>query len=129
MLSQRYVAAFAQSKYSLRALGFEILRTLLRRWTTSESPKLALRRSHWIAVSRCAIHILPCAVFLFHLPLNFKAMYLVPGSPCRRSNELYPVLFQIVAKLLEIPRVASLTTVVLHVLDMTLYGMEYHWAC
>lgn len=116
MLSPRYVAAFAQSKYFLRALGFEIINTLFRRWTADESPKPALRRSRWIALSRCAIHILPFSVFLFLLPLNFSAMYLGPGFSARWSNGLYLVLFQIGAKLLEIVCVASLTTVVLHVL-------------
>ena len=116
MLSPRYVAAFAQSKYFLRAVGFEILNTLSRRWTASESPKPALRRSRWIALSRCAIHILPCSVFLFLLPLNYDAMYLGPGFSDRQSNGFYLVLFQIGAKLLEIVCVASLTTVVLHVL-------------
>ena len=116
MPSHRLVAAFGQSKYFLRAIGFEILNTLLRRWTASESPKPALRRSYWIALSRCAIHILPCSVFLFLLPLNFKAMYLGPGFSYSRSNGFYLVFFQIGAKLLEIVCVASLTTVVLHVL-------------
>ena len=116
MLSPHYVGAFAQSKYFLRALGFEIINTLFRRWTADESSKPALRRSRWIALSRCAIHILPFSVFLFLLPLNFSAMYLGPGFSARWSNGLYLVLFQIGAKLLEIVCVASLTTVVLHVL-------------
>lgn len=116
MLSQRFLIPFAQTKYFLRALGFEILNTLFRRWTASESPKPVLRRSHWIALSRCTIHILPCLVFLFLIPLNFNAMYLGPGFSYRQSNGFYLVLFQIAAKLLEIICVASLTTVVLHVL-------------
>lgn len=116
MPSHRLIAAFGHSKYFLRALGFEIVNTLFRRWTATESPKPALRRSRWIALSRCAIHILPCSVFLFLLPLNYRAMYLGPGFSYTHSNGLFLVLFQIGAKLLEIVCVASLTTVVLHVL-------------
>ena len=43
-------------------------------------------------------------------------MYLGPGFSTRQSNKFFLVLFQIGAKLLEIVCVASLTTVVLHVL-------------
>lgn len=43
-------------------------------------------------------------------------MYLGPGFSYRNSDEIYLVLFQIAAKILEIVCVASLTTVVLHVL-------------
>lgn len=43
-------------------------------------------------------------------------MYLGPGFSYRQSNGLFLVLFQIAAKTLEIVCVASLTTVVLHVL-------------
>lgn len=116
MLCQRILTIFAQTRYFLRALGFEVFNTLFRRWTASESPKPVLRRSRWIALSRCAIHILPCAVFLFLIPLNFRTMYLGPGFSYRQSNGLFLVLFQIAAKILEILCVASLTTVVLQVL-------------
>ena len=116
MLFKQFLTPFIQTRYFLRAVGFELLNTLFRRWTASESPKPVLRRSRWIALSRCAIHILPCSVFLFLIPLNFRAMYLGPGFSYRQSNGLFLVLFQIAAKILEIVCVASLTTIVLHVL-------------
>lgn len=116
MLLQPLFTPFAQTRYFIRAIGFELLNTLCRRWTASEEPKPVLRRSRWIALSRCTIHILPCLVFLFLIPLNFSAMYLGPGFSYRESDEVYLVLFQIAAKILEIVCVASLTTVVLHVL-------------
>ena len=112
----RFLTPFAQSRYLLRAVGFELLNTLFRRWTASEPRKPVLRRSRWIALSRCAIHIFPCSVFLFLIPLNVNAMYLGPGFSYRQSNGLFLVLFQIAAKILEIVSVASMTTVVLHVL-------------
>ena len=116
MLSLRLRSAFTKLRYFLRALGFELVNTLARRWNATESPKPVLRRSPWIALSRCTIHIIPCTVFLFLLPLHFSAMYLGPGFSYRRSDGLYLVLFQVAAKTLEILCVASLTTVVLHVL-------------
>ena len=116
MRLQPFFTPFAQTRYFIRAIGFEVLNTLCRRWTASEEPKPVLRRSHWIALSRCAIHILPCLVFLFLIPLNYSAMYLGPGFSYRESDQIYLVLFQIAAKILEIVCVASLTTVVLHVL-------------
>ena len=116
MLSPRFLSPFTQARYFTRALGFELFNTLFRRWAANESPKPVLRRSRWIALSRCTIHILPCVIFLFLIPLNFSAMYLGPGFSYRESNGLFLVLFQIAAKMLEIVCVASLTTVVLHVL-------------
>ena len=112
MLFKSLLIPLAQTKYLVRAL----LNTLLRRWTATESPKPVLRCSRWIALSRCAIHILPCSVFLFLIPLNYQAMYLGPGFSYRQSNGLFLALFQIAAKVMEILCVASLTTVVLHVL-------------
>lgn len=116
MLSQRLLGLFAQMSYFLRAIGFELLNTLFRRWTAYELPKPVLRCSRWIALSRCSIHFLPCSVFLLLIPLSFSAMYLGPGFSYRQSNRLFLVSFQIAAKILEIVCVASLTTVVLHVL-------------
>lgn len=116
MLPRRYLARFAQVKYFLRALGFELLCTFLRPWRTAESPKPVLRRSRWIAFSRRAIHIIPCGIFLFLIYLNFSVIYLGPGFSYTRSDGLYLALFQVGAKILELVCVASLTTVVLHVL-------------
>ena len=112
----RFFQVYLQIKYLLRALGFEFFNTLFRRWGRPESRKAVLRCSRWIASSRCAIHLVPLLVFLFLLPLNFKAEYLGPGFSSRRSDGFYLVLFQIAAKLLEIICIASLTTVLLHVL-------------
>ena len=116
MLFRSLLIPLAQTKSLLRALVSELLNILFRRWTARESPKPVLRRSRWIAISRCAIHIFPCSVFLFLIPLNYQAMYLGPGFSYRQSNGLFLALFQVAAKVLEIVCVASLTTVVLHVL-------------
>lgn len=127
MLPKRYLASFAQAKYLLRALSFELLNTFLRPWTAAELPKPVLQRSRWIALSRCAIHILPCGVFFFLIYLNYNAIYLGPGFSYTRSNGLYLALFQVGAKMLELACVASLTTVVLHVLrhDLTRDGVPF----
>ena len=89
MLPKRYLAPFAQAKYLLRALGFELLNTFPRPWTAAELPKPVLRRSRWIALSRCAIHILPCTVFSFLIYFNYNAIYLGPGFSYTRSDALY----------------------------------------
>ena len=126
-LPQVVLHLLIQTRYILRALGFELVNTLLRQWTRAESRKPVLRRSRWIALSRCAIHLLPSMVFLFLVPLNFSCMYLGPGFSYHTSNGFYLVLFQIGAKLLEIVCVASLTTVVLHVLrhDLVRDGVPF----
>ena len=115
MLSLR-VRFLIQMKYILRTLGLEIINALCRRWSNAEPPKSVLRRSRWIVLSRCAVHVAPSVVFLFLIPLNFSAMYVGPGFSSRISTGFYLVLFQIGAKILEIVCVASLTTVLLHVL-------------
>ncbi|KAL8860165.1 MAG: hypothetical protein Q9178_003429 [Gyalolechia marmorata] len=111
-----------QTKYLLRALGFELLNSLCRPWSGGESPKPVIRRSRWVALSRCAIHLFPTVVFLFLIPLNYKAMYIGPGFSLETSTGLYLVLFQIGAKLLEICCVSGLATVLLHVLRNDLLG-------
>lgn len=122
MLPKRYHAPFAHSKYLLRALGFEILNTIFRSSGAEEQPKPVFRRSRWIALSRCMIHILPCAIFGFLIPLNYRAIYLGLGFSRTRPDELYLALFQVAAKVVELVCVASLTTVVLHVLRHELVG-------
>ena len=107
---------FIQTQYTLRALGFELVNVLFHRWSKAEARKPVLRRSRWIALSRCAIHFLPSSVFLFLIPRNINCMYLGPDFFDPTSVGFYQVLFQITAKLLEILCVASLTTIVLHAL-------------
>lgn len=116
MLPPKLLAPFGQTNYFLRAIGLEVVNALFRREKGCEPPKPTLRRSRWIALSRCTVHILPCSVFLFIIPLNYQAMYIGPGFALGQSNSLYLALFQVAAKVLEITCVASLTTVVLHVL-------------
>ena len=116
MLPNRYRAPFAHSSYLLRALGFEILNAAFRSSTAYEQPKAVFRRSRWIALSRCMIHILPCVIFGFLIPLNYRAIFLGPGFSRTRPDGLYLALFQVAAKVLELICVSSLATVVVHVL-------------
>ena len=106
----------AQLKYFLRAIGLELLPTLLRPRNAPEPPKPAVRYSRWIALSRCTIHVLPCTIFAFLLYLNYNPTYLGPGLTVTPSDAVVLALFQVAAKLLEITCIASLTTVLLQVL-------------
>ena len=116
MLRLRYPVRFTPVRHLLRGLGFELLNAFFRSWIAPEEPKPVLRHSRWIALSRCAIHILPCGVFAFLIFLNFNVTYIGPGFSYTQSNGIYLALFQVAAKVLELACVASLTTVVLHVL-------------
>ena len=125
MLPPQWFNPFIQTKYFLRALGFELLNILFRHRSEGESPKAVLRQSRWIALSRCTIHILPSSVFLFLMPLNFSTLYIGPGFSSWTSTGFCLVLFQIGAKLLKTICVANLMTVVLHVLrhDLLVKGV------
>ena len=124
MLPRRYIVPFAQAKYLLRALNFELVNAFLCHSKSVESSKPVLRCSRWIALSRYTINLIPCGVFIVLIYLNFQAIYIGPGFSYWQSDGLYLALLQVTAKILELACVANLTTVVLHVLRRELLGDE-----
>ena len=86
MLFRRLISSFAEARYLLRAIGLDLINTLVRSRTKCERPKPVMRRSRWIALSRCTIHIMPCMVFSFLIQLNYNTLYLGPNIAWRRPN-------------------------------------------
>lgn len=94
-----------------------LLNNLGRNLHEPEKPKVVLHKSFWIALSRCAVHLVPTFNFVWPLFLNYRTAYLGPGlSSNQRYDALYLALFQVAAKIQEMLCLASLGTVLLQVL-------------
>ena len=94
--------------YLLRNIGLEILAfVLIRLWfgLSPEPAKLVVKKSFWIASSRCWIHLLPLTVSLVLIWLNLKGFYIAQtfsqysiGDLTDQSNSVTLALIQIAAK-------------------------------
>jgi hypothetical protein len=89
-----------------------------------EAPKRVLRRSRLHATIHSVVHLLPITVFACMLFFNYRSVYIGPGlSVLDRSDATYFALYQIAAKMIELICLASLCTILLHVLrDDLLHG-------
>ena len=104
------------ARTSFRAVGLRVL-DLLKRGTGNEGAKPVMRKSFWIALSRCGVHLVPILVFSWLLTVNYKTVYFSPGfSVLDRYDAFYLALFQIAAKCQELFCIASLSTVLLEIL-------------
>ena len=110
--------------YFLRAIGLKSLNYLVHNHHKPEKPKYVIQTSFWIALSRCAVHLVPMTVFAWLLFINYNVVYIGSGFSVRNKyDNLYLAFFQVAAKLQEILCVASLATVLLQILrDDLLYG-------
>ena len=97
-------------------LGLEVLNGLLRTWREPEAPKPVMRKSFWIALSRCSIHFPPMVVLGGLIYANYHVTYIGPGFMFNQDDALFLALFQVAAKTLELLCVASLSTIVLQAL-------------
>lgn len=94
--------------YLLRNIGLEILAfVLIRLWfgLSPEPAKVVVKKSFWIAFSRCWIHLLPLTVSLVLIWLNLKGFYIPhtfsqysTGDLTDQSNSVTLALIQIAAK-------------------------------
>ncbi|OAL48785.1 hypothetical protein IQ07DRAFT_86575 [Pyrenochaeta sp. DS3sAY3a] len=103
----------------LRAIGVDILNDLyarLKRWDAADEPKKRIsKRSFYVALQRCGMHIIPCAVSIVCVALNFRGYFIgteLAGLAGRTSQSMAGL--QIAAKAQELLIVASLATVLLH---------------
>lgn len=76
-----------------------------------------LQRSFWIALSRCAVQLIPMLVFCWLLILRYRIVYFGPGfSVGDHCDAFYLALLKIAAKIQELLCLASLGTVLLDAL-------------
>ncbi|KAF2111077.1 hypothetical protein BDV96DRAFT_634875 [Lophiotrema nucula] len=105
----------------LRSIGLHILGTTEQ----YERPKPVVETSFLQALARTSIHIVPALTSITIIGLNFGHLYLgrnIPGTLI--DNSITLAIFQVLAKLQELMIVASLATVVFHVIrhELTLGG-------
>lgn len=94
--------------YLLRSLGLEILTfVLIHLWygLSSEPTKVVVKKSIWIAISRCWIHLLPLTVSFILFWLNLKGFYITESFSqsetaflTDQSNSVKLTLIQVAAK-------------------------------
>lgn len=107
--------------YALRAVGLEIVNNVARQWSgkgKSEKPKVVLRKSFWIALSRALVHILPLSVFVGLIYLNYYTLYIGPSFQWtgQGNDEVFTAMIQVAAKAQELLCVASLAAIILQAL-------------
>jgi hypothetical protein len=88
----------------------------------SERPKVIMERSRWKTAGNCVIHLLPLAVIIALLALNFSQVYagdVGASNPSAKLNAL-----QFAAKLHEVLMAASLSSIVLHCVQYELLHGE-----
>ncbi|KAF4422944.1 hypothetical protein CFRS1_v001076 [Colletotrichum fructicola] len=99
----------------LRAVGLGIVAFIGE--DKPEPPKVLISQSRAVAVSRCAIHILPTAVSLFLISFNLQGYFI--GSELqgnKNQDDVKSGVLQLAAKIQELLIVSSLGTIIFHVL-------------
>ena len=105
----------------LRSIGFEVLFILGHSHNLPEQPKSITQTSRRLALARSGVHILPSAISITLIYLNLFHSYLgrtLPGSIIDPSINV--ALLQIAAKAQELLIVASMTTIVMHIIRQEL---------
>lgn len=89
-----------------------------------EQKKFVIKTSFWLALSRCAAHLLPTLFSIVIVTLNLKGYYIGEQfASLIRSETINLALLQTAAKVQELLIVASLATIILHITrEELLYG-------
>ena len=122
MIFRKLLLVLPMLPYILHALGLEVINSISQEWRVPEQSKPVLRKSRAVALSRCAIHILPITIMAALVSINYRVYYIGPGFSAALDDALYLALYQVGAKLQEMLCVASLSTVVLQMLRNELIG-------
>jgi hypothetical protein len=91
-------------------------------WESKKS--FVIKTSFWLALSRCAAHLLPTLFSIVILTMNLKGYYIGEQfASLIRSETINLALLQTAAKVQELLIVASLATIILHITrEELLYG-------
>ncbi|CAG7558776.1 unnamed protein product [Fusarium equiseti] len=102
----------------LRAIGLRIIYFLLR-LNADEKPKVLIKNCRWIALARCAVHVVPALLTIGLSALNFVGFF-VSGELHGAQNDDESKLgaLQVATKVQELLIVASLSTVIFHALRL-----------
>jgi hypothetical protein len=105
----------------LRSIGFEVPFIFGHNRNLPEQPKSIIQTSRRLALARSGVHILPSAISITIICLNLFHSYLgrtLPGSIIDPSINI--ALLQVAAKAQELLIVASMTTIVMHIIRQEL---------
>ncbi|KAH7186197.1 uncharacterized protein B0J16DRAFT_400197 [Fusarium flagelliforme] len=96
--------------------GTKIISFLLK-LNADEKPKVLIKNSRWIALARCAVHVVPALLTIGLSALNFVGFF-VGGELHGAQNDDESKLgaLQVATKVQELLIVASLSTVIFHAL-------------
>ena len=106
----------------LRSFGLEIISVLIRariKSPSGEPKKPILRKSRWLALSRCAVHILPIIVSIGLVILNLLHIYIgdhIRGDIFTNSDNTNLAMLQVTAKIQELLVVGSTGNIVFHII-------------
>ncbi|KAH7250825.1 hypothetical protein B0J15DRAFT_561386 [Fusarium solani] len=99
----------------LRSLGLGILTFL--RGDDEEPPKVLLEKSRWVALARCAVHLVPAFLSIGLSALNLVRFFIGKELHSSQHEDDFKLgLLQIAAKVQELLVVASIGVVILHFL-------------
>ncbi|RSL54946.1 hypothetical protein CEP53_007258 [Fusarium sp. AF-6] len=113
-----HVGAVFQSL--LRIHGLDVITFLylrFRRGLNEEPPKVLLQSSFWLALARCTIHIIPALVSIGLVILNCRGYFI--GNELEgpmNQDDMKLGLLQVAAKVQELLIVASVGSVIFHIL-------------
>lgn len=105
----------------LRSIGFEIPFIFGHNRNLPEKPKILIQTSRRLALARSSVHIIPSAISIAIIYINLFHSYLgrtLPGSIIDPSAST--ALLQVAAKTQELLVVASMTTIVGHIIRQEL---------
>ncbi|KAK3994420.1 hypothetical protein QBC44DRAFT_348974 [Cladorrhinum sp. PSN332] len=101
----------------LPALGFDTFTS------GQESPKILIRKSRWAAFARCAVHLLPAAVSIGLVFINIRGYFIgIRLHGLGGSDSFGMALLQVAAKTQELLVVASMATIIFHVMRARLFS-------
>lgn len=104
-------------------LGFDKLKEHTHKSADTEEPKIVLTRSLKSALWHSAIHILPMAIQIVLIWMNYSRMFIGPNFTMNPGYDVFWLaLIQGAAKATELLCIASLATILLHLLRRELLG-------
>lgn len=106
---------------NLRRRHFVFQHGIFARWQRTEGEeeeekKIIIENSFWVALRRCAVHVVPLSISIFILTVNLKGYYIGTVFPTMISSETMNLVFlQVAAKGHELLIIASLTTIIFQI--------------
>lgn len=90
-------------------------------WYLGEQKKVVIEKSRWTALTRSSIHLLSTSISVFTISLNLRGFYIgYDFHSLIRYQIMNMALLQVAAKIQELLIVASLATIIIHLVRVEL---------